>query len=134
MRYTEALEVPIKSKLLDQYCGVIYELVSKEDWYIPSANSSPSNITYYKDADPLIDINKSYPHKFAVRKIFTISKGRVFRASSRIEELPVHRLILYNYTILNTYIEFQKKIITQLSTYCKNNIDITSQNNLSSSS
>lgn len=130
MKYSESLEVPIKSKLLDSSTGTIFELISKEDWYTP-ADSSPASIEYYSREDPHFDINKSYPLRFLVRKLFCIPRGRVFR-SSRVVKLNVHRFTLYNYSVLNSYVEFQKKIITNLSTYCKDNIAIAAQNSLSS--
>lgn len=130
MKYTEALEVPIKSKLLEPYNGVIYELVSKEDWFT-LANTKDASIEHYLSEDPSIDRNKSYPFRFMVRKLFSISKGRVFN-SSRLIKSSVHPFILYNYSIFSSYIESQKKIVTHLSTYCKDNIVIAAQNNLSS--
>jgi hypothetical protein len=121
MKYTEALKVPINTRLFNEYTGNVYILIGREGWSTPSTSCNTDTIAYYQKIDPLIDINVSYPHKFKIMKIFNIPKGRLFRASKVISS-TIRFLEVYNQECLNNYIEAQKKIITQLSTYCKENI------------
>jgi len=121
MKYTEALKVPINTRLLDPITGNIYILIGREGWSAPITSCNTDIIAYYQKVDPLIDINVSYPHKFKIMKIFNIPKGRLFRASKVITS-PIRLFEVYNQECLTNYIETQKKIITQLSTYCKENI------------